>query len=199
MRRRGVLVAFWLLFTGVATAVGLFAVAAIGNPLRADTDTLSEADLERFLQETPTAADSTGPTASASTPTSSGPPTSSPEGRAPGTAPPASPTAPLPPAASPPPASVSREIRTAGGAVLARCTGSQAYLTAWSPAQGWRVVDTEDRGPADEVSVEFQSATERIEVAVTCPGGQPASEVDTDPLDDDEDVDDGDDLDHDGP
>lgn len=190
MRHRGVLVAFWLLFTGVATAVGLFAVAAIGNPLRADTDALSEADLERFLQETPTVAGSTGPAASASTPTV-GPPTSS------GPSATASPTgAPSPSAPSPPPASVSREIRTAGGAVLARCTGAQAYLTSWSPAEGWRVVDTEDRGPADEVSVEFQSATERIEVAVTCPGGQPASEVDTDPLDDDdEDVDDDDDDD----
>lgn len=88
-------------------------------------------------------------------------------------------SAPAPPAGSParpgPSAgAVQRTLSSAGGTVVARCTGSSAYLVSWSPAQGYRVVHVE-RGPAVGVEVVFRDAAgrTRVEAEVRCLAGTP--------------------------
>jgi hypothetical protein len=58
--------------------------------------------------------------------------------------------------------------------VVARCTGTTAYLVSWSPAQGYRVAHVE-RGPAAEVEVVFRNAAgrTRVEAEIRCVSGIP--------------------------
>ena len=72
--------------------------------------------------------------------------------------------APQPPAAAPP----SGEYATVGGTVFASCDGGILQVAA-APATGWWVDDQDQHG-----EVEFESATEKIEVHVACADGAPS-------------------------
>lgn len=63
-------------------------------------------------------------------------------------------------------------FRTAGGSVVAVCTGAQAQLTSWSPAQSFRSDDVEP-GPAEQASIKFKSEEQEIRLVVTCRDGVP--------------------------
>jgi hypothetical protein len=65
---------------------------------------------------------------------------------------------------------------SAGGSVIARCTGSQVYLVSWSPEPGYRVRDVV-RGPAAQASVRFDGDDERVSVSVRCVSGTPVATV----------------------
>jgi hypothetical protein len=76
---------------------------------------------------------------------------------------------------------------SAGGSVIARCTGTQVYLVSWSPEPGYRARDVA-RGPAPEGSVQFDgddTAGEiEVWVSVRCVRGTPVATV-TQRIDDD--------------
>ncbi|MDR2985005.1 MAG: hypothetical protein LBV34_09205 [Nocardiopsaceae bacterium] len=59
-----------------------------------------------------------------------------------------------------------------GNTVFASCTGSQARITSWVPANGYSA-DESSTGPARSAWVKFKSATSELTVTVTCPGGRP--------------------------
>ncbi len=72
--------------------------------------------------------------------------------------------APQSPAAAPP----SGEYATVGGTVFASCEGGILQVAA-APATGWWVDDQDQHG-----EVEFESATQEIEVHVACADGVPS-------------------------
>lgn len=70
-----------------------------------------------------------------------------------------------------------RAFGSAGGTVIARCTGNRSYLVSWSPASGWSV-DEHKRGPARSTMVTFEgdsdAADDRdVTITVTCRAGEP--------------------------
>jgi hypothetical protein len=68
-------------------------------------------------------------------------------------------------------------IATAGGTVLARCTGDRPEVVSATPAQGFRVqTEDDDGGPR----VRFRAGQTRIEVKLTCADGRPVAAVATD-------------------
>jgi hypothetical protein len=68
-------------------------------------------------------------------------------------------------------------IATAGGTVLARCTGGRAEVVSATPAQGFRVqTEDEDGGPR----VRFRAGDVRIEVNLTCADGRPVAAIEND-------------------
>lgn len=72
---------------------------------------------------------------------------------------------------------------SAGGSVIARCTGTQVYLVSWSPEPGYRARDVV-RGPAPQGSVRFDSDDIGVSVSVQCVRGTPVATV-TQRIDDD--------------
>jgi hypothetical protein len=66
----------------------------------------------------------------------------------------------------------SRQLSSTGGTVLARCTGTAAYLISWSPAPGYQADDVK-RGPAPTVVATFRTGPHRVVFAVHCVGGVP--------------------------
>ena len=91
----------------------------------------------------------------------------------------AEPAAPAPgtPTAAAPQVGSPEVIATAGGTVLARCTGARAEVVSATPAQGFRVqTEDEDGGPR----VRFRAGQTRIEVNLTCVDGRPVAAVATD-------------------
>jgi hypothetical protein len=131
---------------GVALAVGLTAVGAIGTGLLGPgPQPLTPAEVDARLAS----AEPAGPAAP--------PPTA----------------APVPPA----PATAPEVIATAGGTVLARCTGGNPDVVSATPAQGFRVqTEDDDGGPR----VRFRAGKTRIEVRLTCVDGRPVAGVSTD-------------------
>ncbi len=90
-----------------------------------------------------------------------------------------------PPASAPPPPSGSASgqrsgadklLWSAGGSVIARCTGAQVYLVSWSPEPGYRAHDVV-RGPAAQASVRFDGDDVRVSVSVRCASGTPVATV----------------------
>jgi hypothetical protein len=67
-------------------------------------------------------------------------------------------------------------LTSPGGSVLAQCQGNAAYLTSWSPAQGYQAEQVA-RGPAEHVAVRFVSGGSVVVVHVECAAGQPRSWV----------------------
>ncbi len=68
-------------------------------------------------------------------------------------------------------------IATAGGTVLARCTGGRPEVVSATPAQGFRVqTEEEDGGPR----VRFRAGDTRIEVNLTCADGRPVAAIESD-------------------
>jgi hypothetical protein len=86
-----------------------------------------------------------------------------------------SPTSPQPSVAASTSSAAERELFSEGGSVLARCIDGDAYLVAWSPAQGYHT-DRVDRGPARTARVEFEGEgedEEEVELTITCVDGVP--------------------------
>ena len=69
-------------------------------------------------------------------------------------------------------ASSSRVLSSMGGSVIASCTQAGAYLSSWSPAQGFQV-KTVVRGPTSAAKVTFVSGTNSIMLTVACQSGVP--------------------------
>ena len=68
-------------------------------------------------------------------------------------------------------------IATAGGTVLARCTGDRPEVVAATPAQGFRVqTEDDDGGPR----VRFRDGGTRIEVNLRCVDGRPVAGIEND-------------------
>ena len=66
-------------------------------------------------------------------------------------------------------------IATAGGTVLARCTGGVPEVVSATPAQGFRVqTEDDDGGPR----VRFRDGGTRVEVNLRCADGRPVVEID---------------------
>jgi len=142
-------VAAWLAAVGAALVVGLSAVGAIGSGLLGPgQEPLTPAEVDARLA-------SAEPAESAA--------------KAPVTAPPADP--------DPPPAAAPQVIATAGGTVLARCTGDRPEVVSATPAQGFRVqTEDDDGGPR----VRFRAGGTRIEIRLSCADGRPVADVGTD-------------------
>jgi hypothetical protein len=141
----------WVVAAAAATAVGLFAVAAIGTDIfGAGQDPLSEAEVDRLLASRSATPTTTRPT---------------------------QPTAPSPTAPSSPAQGERKETVTDGGVVIARCapSGLVEVLSA-TPAQGY-AVDGEDDDLDDHPSVTFTSGDREIEVRFRCRDGIPVPEI----------------------
>jgi hypothetical protein len=155
IRTRSALLAVsaWTVGAAAAVGVGLLALSLVGSTfLNGPTDPLAQAGTPLpTTQPSGTTSDPAVigpmPTAESSTVTASGP--------AGGT---------------------ERQLSSAGGSVLARCTADGAYLVLWSPAQGYHAGDV-IRGPAATARVEFESLTSEIKVVVICVGGVPQANV----------------------
>ena len=81
------------------------------------------------------------------------------------------------PAASVGPSAAPEVIATAGGTVLARCTGDRPEVVSATPAQGFRVqTEEEDGGPR----VRFRAGDVRIEVNLSCTDGRPVAAIESD-------------------
>ena len=78
------------------------------------------------------------------------------------------------------PAAEPSVITSAGGTVVARCSGAGLVeVLSWSPAQGFRV-DNAEHGPAREIEVEFESDDDDIDVKIRCIDGVPTDVADDD-------------------
>jgi hypothetical protein len=91
----------------------------------------------------------------------------------------AEPLSPVSPPVAPPvvPAAAPEVIATAGGTVLARCTGGRPEVVSATPAQGFRVqTEDEDSGPR----IRFRAGDTRIEVNLTCADGRPVAAIESD-------------------
>lgn len=94
------------------------------------------------------------------------------------------PTTPAPRESSPAPAESSRApaenraLATAGGSIVASCTGGLAYLDSWIPRSGFET-DHVQRGPAATASLRFKarSGGDSVRAQVTCRDGEPALAV----------------------
>ncbi len=63
-------------------------------------------------------------------------------------------------------------LSSGGGDVVATCSDAGAYLTSWSPNQGFEATNVV-RGPAATATVTFQSQQSGVTMQVTCNGGVP--------------------------
>jgi hypothetical protein len=159
-RRWGFAVVAWLAAAAVTTLIGLAAVNSIGDGILGGADRpFSAADVDTRLSAAP--ALPSLPPPSSSLPSSSLPS--------------------LPPPSLPPPSlspsavasAVSGVLATAGGTVVATCTAGQAYLSSWSPNQGYQA-DHIVRGPGTTASIRFRGDKGRgVRLSVTCPNNVP--------------------------
>lgn len=161
MRRALLGLAGWLLVAAAATVAGILAVSLVdsgvtGSAARPLSSEGVRHALEQASQRSPT-------------PTATRPATS----RSPAT-PSVSPTKPTRPATAP--EGVTKVIHSAGGTIVARCTGATAYLVSWSPKQGFEI-DDDVRGPAKSTYVKFESDDVKVHVTVGCRGGVPDAQI----------------------
>jgi hypothetical protein len=151
----------WTTGAAASVAIGLLALSSIdagsaaGPPRQLTPDAITKAGTAGTTTGPPTGSD----TAPSEPPQSAPPPATSAAAQMPGS-----------PAATV--GNIQRLLTTPGGTVLARCTGVNAYLVSWSPAQGYRA-DHAQRGPAPIVEVTFRTATRHVEVEVHCVAGTP--------------------------
>ncbi|MEV0719664.1 septum formation initiator [Asanoa sp. NPDC050611] len=148
LSRRSLAVLGWLAVVLVATLAGIGAVRLVGDSLTGTPGGVrSQADVARDL-----AAASSRPTTRPTT---------------------AAPTATGTPTASPHQDGQMRTFSISGGLVTARCTGDQASIVTWRPADGYTLRDS-DVGPDDEAEVKFESTGgDHSEIKIRCQGGQP--------------------------
>ncbi|MET7400502.1 serine/threonine-protein kinase [Dactylosporangium sp. NPDC005572] len=93
----------------------------------------------------------------------------------------APPTSSAAPSASPAPslsAAAPVTFTSDGGTAAARCADGRAELTAWEAARSYKV-ETVTPGPAATATVTFRHGNDLVDIAVTCAGGTPRSEVTT--------------------
>jgi hypothetical protein len=64
-------------------------------------------------------------------------------------------------------------LSSTGGSVVVQCTGDTAMLVSWAPNPGYRADDDSVRGPAAQVSVQFErdASDADVNVSVTCTDG----------------------------
>ncbi|WP_431433609.1 hypothetical protein [Actinophytocola sp.] len=156
-------VVLWAVAAAAATAVGLFAVGAIGSDLYgADAQKpLSQSEVDQRLAET------TPPGRTTTSPRSS-PPTT--------TTPPATTTS---PATTTPPAKTA-VIHSAGGTVWARCAPGGVEVLGSTPAQGFEVEPDDDARVNDHPKITFLAGEREIEVRLRCSGGTVTHTVEDD-------------------
>ncbi len=159
IRRPLMVGAGWAAAAVVATAIGLAGIRLVGESLTSTPGgVLSQQQVDRALAEasdSPSASPAESPSASPSpsdTPTTASPTTTTATG----------------------PAPAQRSFAVRGGTAVAVCSGSQAYLVSWSPAQGYRVERTR-QGPDREVEVRFDSGHGHghSEIKIRCANGIP--------------------------
>lgn len=138
-------VVLWLAAAVAATAVGMFAVGAIGEDIfGADRRPLSESEVDEQLAGATTRPTTTPPAATSTRSTTSEPPA---------------------PRATP--------VTTDGGTVLARCApGGLVDVLSTVPAQGFRVDSDDDEldGLDDHPHIKFESGEREIEIRLRCVG-----------------------------
>ena len=149
-------VAAWAAAVGAALVVGLTAVGAVGAGLLGPgPQPLTPAEVDARLASAEPAASAIAPTPVAPAPVEPGPVGSG----------------------SVESGSAPEVIATAGGTVLARCTGERAEVVSATPAQGFRVqTEEEDGGPR----VRFRAGDVRIEVNLSCADGRPVAAIESD-------------------
>jgi hypothetical protein len=154
-------VAAWVAVAGLTTVAGLTAVNSLGAGIFGDSrEPLSGAEVDRRLAA---AAPSASPSADASRATSAGPSATAT----------ATPTATATATAAPPVDSATRRVlATAGGTIVASCTGGLVTMHSWSPAQGFRS-DHAEPGPATTASIRFKADGNDVRIQVTCVAGEP--------------------------
>jgi hypothetical protein len=144
-------VVLWLAAAVAATAVGLFAVGAIGTDIFGPSagEPLSQSEVDAQLSESP----------------------------APTTAPPSTSTS-APPSTSRPvtPASKTETVHSAGGTVWARCVPGGVEVVGSTPAQGYQT-DRENEGIDDHPHVRFRAGKAEVEVRLRCVGGHIQPEI----------------------
>lgn len=150
----------WILTAAAAVAAGLLAVSILGTTITdSRVQPLSHHDVAQALAHTPHQPPTT-PTPS----TSRTPPPSTPPRTSTGTE------------------QVTRALGTPGGSIIARCTGTTAYLVSWSPRQGF---DTDDqiRGPAPTTYLKFDGDDLDVYTTISCRNGTPVAHAATEPDD----------------
>jgi hypothetical protein len=153
-------VVLWLAAAAAATAVGLFAVGAIGTDIFGASagEPLSQSEVDAQLSESP-------PPSSTSTP-----PSSAPSSAPPSSAPPSTTTRPVPQAGK------TETVRSTGGTVWARCVPGGVEVVGSTPAQGYQI-DRENEGIDDHPHVRFRSGRAEVEVRLRCVGGHIQPEI----------------------
>jgi hypothetical protein len=89
-----------------------------------------------------------------------------------GPAPSAAPSSPTP-APTPVPAAASKVFPSDGGIVVARCVDGGVEVVSATPAQGWGV---HDEGGEDRGRVRFENGRDRVELRLSCAGGEPQAQ-----------------------
>jgi hypothetical protein len=175
----------WKIAVGFVVLVGLGIVSVVlgsylirVGPLFAGADAaLPEATGSSRVAIGPAASDGVTPTPASSQSTQTAGPTNSAgdmgpsttAGTAPTTSPPGTPTSTR--ASSEP-----HSFSSAGGTILAFCSGSAANLVHWQPAADYRVKSV-DPGPGSQAAVTFKSASAEITMIVTCVSGEPVVRI----------------------
>ncbi len=157
-----VAVSGWLAAAVTAAGVTLAAVSVLGSGIFGDsTRTMSQDEVVRALAS---ATESAGTSSPSPNPDTSEPSAGSGE-----------------PSGGPPALAGSDPtvVSSAGGSVIARCTGQDVEVLSWTPGQGFRAEKVE-RGPAPEARVEFESDDRDVKVELRCVEGSPSAEIDDD-------------------
>jgi hypothetical protein len=169
-----VAVAGWVAVALLVTGVTLAAVTLTGSGIFGDsTRARSQAEVAQALAALTTTIPSTAGTsnsaASSAAPTSPAPSTTNPSPS------PATPETSVSTALPP----VRRLITSAGGSVLAECTGRDVVVVSWTPAQGYRVDDVDLEARRD-VEVRFEGEDAEVRVKIRCADGWPVAEIEED-------------------
>jgi hypothetical protein len=166
VRRLVASVLAWIVGAVTAVGVGILALSLIGDGLTTRTvQPLTPDVVAREASAVPV-----DPAPAPATPSST-PGDDDPSGSAP-----PSPPRSAPASATGQQASADKLLWSAGGSVIARCTGANVYLVSWSPEPGYRAHDVV-RGPAAQASVRFDNDDDRVAVSVGCVSGTPVATV----------------------
>jgi len=183
--RQSTTAVLWGVFTVTAVTTGLGAVGVIRESVTTPAAApLSQQEVAAELAMAPpvtvVTTPSARPTPSRSTTSSAAPThTSGPSATHTSSAPPTHSATPTGATSAPPsPLAVTRSLGSHGGSVVATCTSGSVYLKSWSPASSFRVEEVQ-RGPARDVEVRFDSATQEIKLRVVCVAGVPTGSVET--------------------
>jgi serine/threonine-protein kinase len=176
MSRRSLLaLGGWLAAAALATVVGVGATRFVGASIVGTPDGIrSQQDVEQALAAYPSAALQNTPAAPAPGQGSDPQPPPSPSGQSPS-------ARPIAPSPAPTRTTVTHPGRHGfsfyAGLAVAECVGSDVQLVSWAPAQGYRVKDV-DRGPDDDVKVEFKGPDQTAKLKITCIDGEPVADID---------------------